>query len=156
MEAAATAAQAAELKVREINTNVVLTKVDKVSEKKSGKHRVWVRKIGQSPRGNKVFGLRLDTCKSGGKTFEKNSFFIYKKNSSSGTAKASSLAAPLSFYDLIIYGLEYRQEGFLFLFLEVKASLPLYIIFIRYFHTPSSVSSYYPGPSFFPNPLQQH
>ena len=86
VEAAATAAQAAELKDREINTNVVLTKVDKVSEKKSGKH-VWVRQIGQSPRGKKVFRLRLDTCKSGGKTFEKNSFFIYKKNPHQGLLK---------------------------------------------------------------------
>ena len=39
--------------------------------------------------------------------------------------------------------------------MEVKASLPVYITFIRYFHIQSSFSSYYPGPSFFPIPLQQ-
>ena len=74
---------------------------------------------------------------------------LYLKYVNQSVVQTSSRATLLSSHDLIICGLEYRHKGFFFL---GKASLPVYILFIRYFH--KLFSFYYPGPSFFPYPLQ--
>ena len=67
---------------------------------------------------------------------------------------APSSVMLLSYYDLLISGIEYRQVGFSFL--DCKASLPRYFYFIHYLPLlPLSISfSFsYPGPSFFLLPI---
>ena len=70
---------------------------------------------------------------------------------------APSSVMLLSYYDLLISGIEYRQVGFSFL--DCKASLPRYFYFIHYLPLlPLSISfSFsYPGPSFFLLPIYQN
>jgi len=70
---------------------------------------------------------------------------------------ASSADMLLSFYDVIISGIEYRQKRFSFW--VSNASLLRYFYFICYLHflpLSLSLSSYYPGPSFFPLPIYQN